>query len=45
MVRILYSIKKFLEAIVTALAVVFDLQPDPSAVPVEIESRRTSRSA
>jgi hypothetical protein len=42
---ILRSIRKFLEAIVTAFAVVFGLEPDPTVVPVEVETRRTSRSA
>jgi hypothetical protein len=37
---IFQSIGRFLDAIVTALAVVFGLEPDPTAIPVEVRTQQ-----
>ena len=34
------TVRRLVEALVTALAVVFGLRPDPTRVPVRVESRR-----
>jgi len=43
--KALTSVRKFIDALLTALGVVFGLRPDPSAVPVEVYTPPTSRSA
>jgi hypothetical protein len=40
---VIQAIGRFLDAIVTALAVVFGLKPDPTAVPVEVRTQQPTR--